>query len=125
TWTRHLPSVTGVNLMSVAFSGTTDGWAVGDNGVIVGTHDGGVSWYIYQPSVTNAGLDAVWRRSNTLAWAVGRTGATLATTATADSLAWQSLGVPNYQLYCVHFPSHLSGASAGSNAQHGSGLSAR
>lgn len=125
SWTRYLPSVTLTNLLSVAFSGTDDGWAVGDNGIIVGTHDGGDSWYIYQPSVTTAGLDAVWRRSLTQAWAVGRTGATLGTIATTDSLAWNTLGVPNYQLYGVHFPSDLTGYAVGFNAQNGSGLVVR
>ena len=48
--------------------------AVGANGVIVGTRDGGDSWYVVQPAVTGNDLRAVERLSDTRAWAVGQLG---------------------------------------------------
>jgi len=73
SWQRGTPSSTALN--SVSFAGTRDGWAVGDNGVIVGTHDRGVSWYTVLPAVTTQALRGVWRASAGRANAVGALGA--------------------------------------------------
>ncbi len=121
-WTRLLPAVTSSNLRSVGFSDARNGWAVADNGQVLGTHDGGASWYIYQPAVTTQNLDAVWRRSLDLAWAVGSLGTVLRTVApAADSAQWQASGVPNFNLYGVHFSTDEIGYAAGYSTLSGAG----
>jgi len=42
TWQRQTPTT--FALHGVSFATTTDGWAVGDNGVVLGTHDRGASY---------------------------------------------------------------------------------
>jgi len=103
-------------LNGVAFPDTLNGWAVGGNGTILGTHDGGRSWYVVQPSVTGLTLESVWRRSNTLAWGAGNAGARVSTAATADSLAWSAstYGASN-DMAGLMFVDDATGYAVGSN----------
>jgi photosystem II stability/assembly factor-like uncharacterized protein len=79
----------GQTLRSVSFSSTEDGWAVGDNGVIAGTHDRGLTWFVVQPSLTTQGLKSVWRANALRAVAVGGVGVAPRTWAPpADSIKW-------------------------------------
>jgi photosystem II stability/assembly factor-like uncharacterized protein len=113
TWQRRFP--TPWTLHSVAFSGTLHGWAVGDQGVILGTHDGGSSWFVVQPAVTVQSLRAVWRRSEPKAFAAGSQGVTPRTTPT-DSTTWTlgNAGASN-QLEGVHYPGDALGFVVGFN----------
>lgn len=107
----------GLSVNAVAFSDTLNGWAAGTGGVVVGTHNGGASWYIVQPSLTAQPLAAAWRRSNTSAWVMGAQGTLLRTAATVDSLGWHasSLGA-GYQLNAVQMVTATVGYAAGSNS---------
>jgi photosystem II stability/assembly factor-like uncharacterized protein len=69
------------------FAGARDGWAVGDGGTILGTHDRGLSWFIV-PSITGQALKALWRVDAETAVAVGAQGVVPRTAATPDSVAW-------------------------------------
>jgi photosystem II stability/assembly factor-like uncharacterized protein len=91
---------------------------VGESGVIVGTHDGGRSWYVVQPAVTSASLRAVQRRSATFALALGGQGANPFTAATPDSLQWQlaNVGAAN-DMRGLRMVDDLTGYGVGSNGQ--------
>jgi len=114
SWTRTHP--TAVTLNGVAFPDTLNGWAVGGNGTILGTHDGGRSWYLVQPSVTGLTLESVWRNSNTLAWGAGAAGARVSTAATTDSLAWSAgtYGAAN-DMRGLMFVDNSTGYTVGAN----------
>ena len=55
SWTTHATGQT-LPLRSVAFSTVDRGWAVGDLGVILATHDGGRSWRIQRQGGSRAAL---------------------------------------------------------------------
>ncbi len=67
------------NLLDVSFADELHGWAVGTNGAIVATADGGDSWSLQASgySLTLHGVDFVDRRTG---WAVGQLGLILHTT---------------------------------------------
>ncbi len=75
----------------MSFSSSLDGWAVGDNGVIAGTHDRGLSWFVVQPAVAGGqNLRSVWRATQMRAVAVGAVGVAPRTWAPpADSIQWK------------------------------------
>jgi photosystem II stability/assembly factor-like uncharacterized protein len=81
--TSAFTSLTGLNddLNAVSFSTAvaTVGWAVGDQGLIVKTIDGGVTWST-QDSGTNNRLRDVHAASTARAWAVGNNDTILITT---------------------------------------------
>ena len=90
--------------------------AVGDNGVILGTHDRGLTWYTVQPSLTSQPLRGVWRLSAALANAAGAAGVTLRTAAAADSATWQLGNAGSlYDLRAVCFPTAGVGYVVGYN----------
>ncbi len=57
------------NLNDVYFSSPTRGWAVGDNGVIVGTRDGGNTWLDENSRTTHRLEKIVFNGSR--GWAIG------------------------------------------------------
>jgi photosystem II stability/assembly factor-like uncharacterized protein len=111
TWTKSFP--TSATLRSVSFADANHGWAVGD-GVIVGTHDGGDTWYVYQPAVTARTLHAVWRGSESFAVAVGEQGSAPRTIAGPDSTEWVLDNAGSaFMLEGLHFPSDSVGFAVG------------
>ena len=84
------------SLNSVYFSDAQRGWAVGGNGTIVVTTDGGATWSA-QTSGTSDGLNSVYFSDAQRGWAVGSTGTIVATT---DGGATWSVGkIFVYQRY--------------------------
>jgi photosystem II stability/assembly factor-like uncharacterized protein len=69
TWSPQASGTTN-HLRGVSFPDATHGWAVGDNGTIVATSDGGATW-IPQASGTTSNLRAVSFPDATHGWAVG------------------------------------------------------
>ncbi len=69
---------TTVALRDVTATGASGAWAVGDNGTILNTTDGGVVW-VAQSSDTSAALRGVTAVSANIAWAVGGSGLVLKT----------------------------------------------
>ncbi|HET7224076.1 MAG TPA: YCF48-related protein [Candidatus Eisenbacteria bacterium] len=119
TWNRVTPP-TGP-LRSVTFPDLLDAYAVGDAGVIAGSHDGGKSWFKILPAITAQNLRAVWGRSSVSNWAVGAAGTIAETAFGTDSVTW-SLGTSagaSVQLEGVSFPAPTIGYAAGFN---GSGV---
>ncbi len=77
-WQR-VRSGTREDLSDIAFANPRDGWAVGDNGAIVATRDGGTSWNIEQSSTLGEVLTAVHFVDNRHGWIVGWNGTILTT----------------------------------------------
>lgn len=67
-WQNPIPQ--GNNLYDVFFVGTNNGWAVGGNGSIIHTDDGGLSWS-QQHSTTQNDLYATFFINDNAGWAVG------------------------------------------------------
>src|SRR4051812_15897503 len=68
TWTGQTSGTTN-HLMSVFFTSSTQGWAVGSNGTILTTTNGGVNWSP-QVSGTTANFYSVHFASASQGWAV-------------------------------------------------------
>ena len=67
-WRQQTSTVT-ANLQDVFFTSPTTGWAVGENGVIVRTRDGGTTWDDV-PSHTTHSLEKVTFNGGR-GWAIG------------------------------------------------------
>jgi photosystem II stability/assembly factor-like uncharacterized protein len=76
TWERQESTVT-VDLFDVKFVDALEGWAVGAEGTIIHTVDGGVHWTI-QPSGTQHPLERVFFTNRNRGWAVGFGGTVVA-----------------------------------------------
>jgi photosystem II stability/assembly factor-like uncharacterized protein len=59
------------SLRAVHFVDAAEGWAVGDDGVVCHTNDGGKNWE-RQPSGVSASLRSVWFTNPASGWAAGR-----------------------------------------------------
>lgn len=77
TWTHH--GVATNNMSGVAFGDASHWWAVGGDGKIVASVDGGMTW-ADQTSTVIVTLSAVWAVNDRTAWAVGENGTVLRTT---------------------------------------------
>ena len=58
------------NLNAILFRDAKEGWAVGDNGTILYTNDGGVTWLLQESPTRNNLRDLVQTPSGQL-WAIG------------------------------------------------------
>jgi len=77
TWHRiKVPSKR--ELFHLDFSGRSDGWIVGDHGVILATNDGGVSWRLQNSGTTRALYNVDFQNDN-IGYAVGGGGTILRT----------------------------------------------
>ena len=113
TWERQSPMPTGEGLNSVDMVSSTEGWAVGEGGVILHTTDGGVTW-TQQNSGTTQQLNAVSFKDASRGLAVGNV--LLYTTDGGQSWLQGSSTVPLGTLYNVEFADANTGFSAyGSN----------
>jgi hypothetical protein len=72
-------SGTAQNLWGVTFTSATNGWAVGEGGIILATSNGGASWDT-RTSGTTGWLEYITFSDAAHGWAVGGDGAVLATT---------------------------------------------
>src|SRR5712691_8388763 len=70
TWVQQSPATVGTNLGGVDMASATEGWAVGEAGVILRTADGGITWS-EQVSGTTEPLNAVRFLDPLTGWAVG------------------------------------------------------
>ena len=66
-------------LSSVYFTDSNTGWAVGEDGVIIKTSDGGISW-VRQTSGTTEILQSIYFIESKTGWAVGLQGTIIKTT---------------------------------------------
>ncbi len=79
TWVKKSQSLTTQQLNGVFFSDASNGWAVGNAGVILHTTDGGETWATQQ-SGTSQNLNEVFFTNSTYGWIVGDNGVILRTT---------------------------------------------
>jgi len=93
----------------VWMSSATDGWAVGDAGLMSRTTDGGVTW-TDQPSVVTAQLNAIWGTGPSSIWAVGNGGTIIRWNGTVWST--QNAGV-TVDLHSVHGVNNTNVFAAG------------
>lgn len=113
TWSSQFfanPPLEGA-LQSVAASGPNRAWAVGSNGLILSTADGGTTWG-QQSSRTTEDLSAVACVDVKTAWSVGTSGTVLATT--DGGLTWEPQVVDTMEtLRAVSFADKLNGCVVG------------
>ena len=100
-WTLFdtVTSGTTEHLNSIALDNINNGWAVGDNGTILTTNDGGDSW---TPQTSNVGFDLLRVKfdNSTSGWVVGRNGTILSTTDGGNTWIEITSGV-NFDLFDV------------------------
>ncbi|MEI6449710.1 MAG: S8 family serine peptidase [Actinomycetes bacterium] len=101
----------GVSFLGVDFVDATQGWAVGEGGLILATSDGGATWNA-QSSGTLATLWGVDFSDATHGWAVGDGGLILATSDGGDTWSAQSSGTFEL-LYDVAFSDATHGWAVG------------
>ena len=103
-----------VALINVNFADPAHGWAVGDNGTILATSDGGASW-APQKSGTSEYLVGVHFADPAHGWAVGRNGTILATR--SGGQIWDAYNSATRNgLFQVFFADPLHGWAVGQNA---------
>lgn len=86
TWEDQTSSATSDLLRGVHFASTSVGWAVGENGAIVETGDGGLSWATNTSGTAND-LDSVHFLDSSNGWAVGESG-TIRNTTDGGATSW-------------------------------------
>jgi len=96
SWTSRITGATTQTLYSVASYGQNEVWAVGNNGTIVHSSDGGNIWGTQTSGTTNW-LRAVTAANANTAWAVGRNGTVRKTTNGGSS--WTSQFFTNRDWY--------------------------
>ncbi len=125
TWVAQSVPAGTSNLTAVAFANASHGWAVGDDGTILATTDGGTTWKA-QNSGTTDDLTAVAFPNATDGWAVGddsNTGTALILATTDGGTTWS----PQYadatdDLTAVAFPNATDGWAVGDDSNTGTGL---
>ena len=101
-WTQQQSNVSN-DLLGVKFTSATNGWAVGNGGVVLKTSDGGTTWSQEQTPASGQLSKVDFVNSND-GWIVG--GATILQT-TDGGASWQINSNPspygeyNYSIYCV------------------------
>ena len=102
------------NLNDVVFADSLTGWAVGNNGVIVATTNGGNDWQL-QECDTHAQLESVCFVDKDNGWIAGYDGTVLKTVNGGNR--WEKINFPQTgRLYSNHFISPDTGWVAGENA---------
>ena len=100
------------SLSSVAFATSQSGWAMGDNGTILHTEDGGKNWHL--EASTMRWFHSVAFATPQFGWAVGWNGTILHTEDGGES--WNSqVSNTKEQLFSVAFVTPQIGWAAGNN----------
>jgi hypothetical protein len=107
SWETVTGPTTGI-LNSVFMVSSSEGWAVGDGGVIL--HYTGGSWSLYAGSPTTEDLWSVFMVSSSEGWAVGNSGVILHYAAGSWSL---QTSPTTDKLYSVHMSSSTDGWAVG------------
>ncbi len=101
------------NLQDVYFTSASEGWAVGANGVIVKTSNGGNSWTAQTSGTTND-LRSNWFTTPDSGWAVGIGGTIKVTANGGANWVTQTSGTTT-NLTCVYFRTSQEGWVLGGN----------
>ena len=117
-WTK-VNSPVSVNLRNCVFTDNLNGWAAGDDGVIVHTSDGG-STFVIQNSTIPYYINDIFFLNNRLGWVVANeflfSGTSILTT-TNGGLVWTSELLPDHSLFfrTIYFRDSLNGFMGGLN----------
>ena len=113
TWQWQNPLPQGNDLNDIHVFSSDSAIAVGGNGTILKTIDGGTSWTLIQ-SGTKAILRSICFINNNTGWAVGDSGIVLKTTDSGENWKRYSVGDPLYNmLLSVHFIDNNYGWAVG------------
>ena len=117
TWNQQATPTPAVSFYGVKFLDQNHGWAIGDNGTILRTTDGGT--WLQQASPTSNTLFGITFGNFSFGWMVGGeftnyTGTILRTTDGGNSWFVQASGLPNI-LYGLSFPNGMYGWAVGEN----------
>jgi photosystem II stability/assembly factor-like uncharacterized protein len=112
-WFRQSPLPTGNTLLGVFFTDRNTGTAVGKNGTILRTTDGGARW-VEQTSGTTSDLYSVFFTDRNTGTAVGKNGTILRTTDGGARWVEQTSGTEN-DLLGVYFTDAKTGTAVGKN----------
>jgi photosystem II stability/assembly factor-like uncharacterized protein len=104
-WQHPLPQ--GNPLFDVQFTDTQTGWAVGGNGTIIKTTNGGSEW-IAQNSGTSTWLNAVFFLNSQTGWVAGDDGTILKTTDGGVSWDYQD-SIITRDILAIYFINDLNG----------------
>ena len=110
-------SETILDLQSVFFTDNENGWAVGAEGIILHTADGGDNW-IEQSSGTDFALESVYFNNPDNGWIAGGKGTTYPTGIILRTVngggTWEEMYIdPLYYLNDVYFTDSLNGWAVG------------
>jgi gliding motility-associated-like protein len=112
TW-QAATSASTQNLNAVHFPDSLRGWAVGRNGTIIATTNGGANWSAPQSTGTTEILYGVHMVNSTLGWAVGAGGTVLKTTNGTSWALQNNLGT-DADLFDIWFSDTNNGLIVGS-----------
>ena len=112
TWVSQYSNTT-ASLFGVHFANTTQGWAVGFNGTVTTTTDGGITWSA-QNSTTTKPLSNIHFTNTTQGWAVGDSGTVIATTNGGTTWSSQPSNTTNL-LFDVYFVNANNGWAVGAD----------
>jgi len=107
------PNIPQLLLNAVSFVDANNGWAVGHNGFVFKTSNGGSTW-VQQTSNTTNLLRDVFFINSTNGWAIGDNGTIIRTTNGGVTWNVSSTGATNV-LWKVHFASSMLGWAVGEN----------
>lgn len=108
---HHQNIPTDQNLRDVQFTDSLNGWIVGDEGMILKTSDGGLTWQ-QQVSNTLAQLNSVSFVDSLHGWAAGMSTVTYTgiIVKTSDGgITWEGQGPVSEGINCIHFLDTLTG----------------
>jgi len=108
SWSQQDPPSEGYN--AIYMVNNTIGWSVGDNGVIVNTSDGGLTWnYQPNPDASKRALNDVFFLNASEGWAVGFNGIILHTTNGGTLWTIEGADMTTNMLRAVQFTSSKNG----------------
>lgn len=110
-------SPTNVWLNRISFSDSLNGWAAGENGIIIHTSNGGINWMM-QNSPVNYFIYDIFFLNNRLGWAVANDNllnGTAILSTTTGGLNWSYYRYPDttFLLYTIYFNDSLTGFMGG------------
>jgi len=114
-WTV-LNTGTGMELFSVYFTDSLNGYSVGVAATVLKTEDGGLSWDLI-PNVPAYALRSVVFPDARIGFAVGQNGSVVKTS--DYGLTWADLSPAQIQLYSTHFFDTLTGIAVGGDLVYG------
>jgi photosystem II stability/assembly factor-like uncharacterized protein len=113
TWTQKDLSIAG-SLMNVYFIDSTTGLAVGTNGTVLKTLDGGMTWNLTK---SPHNMNAVNFKDSQNGWAVGTDGTIIHSNDGGNTWIIQSGNGTNSSLYVTHFLNSQTGWVAGASGK--------